>query len=84
MTVQSLQSRDDIVFGQPFEVSESSPEGRRLLAREIGRQIERFVRIAPPQWHMWTRLPEFYPERVRPRTPHFVNDAGKVDAHVGV
>ncbi|GJE19360.1 LpxL/LpxP family acyltransferase [Methylobacterium marchantiae] len=84
MTVHSLPSRDEIVFGQPFEVSANSPEERRSLARAIGRQIEGFVAIAPEQWHMWTRLPEFYPERVRSRMPHAANDAGKVEAHVGL
>ncbi|GEO98954.1 LpxL/LpxP family acyltransferase [Methylobacterium haplocladii] len=84
MTVRSLQSRDEIVFGQPFEVSATSPEARQELARAIARQIEVFVKIAPPQWHMWTRLPEFYPERVRRRTPDASPDAGKVEAHVGL
>lgn len=62
MTVRSLSSRDEVVFGRPFEVSRTSPEDRRLLARSIGRQIEQFVTLAPAQWHMWTRIPEFFPQ----------------------
>lgn len=81
MTVLSHQTRDEIVFGQPFEVSGASTEDRRALARTIGRQIELFVKLAPPQWHMWTRLLEFYPDRVRMRTVQAPNEIGKAAAH---
>ena len=61
MTVHSHLTRDDIVFGRPFEVHDTAPEARRELAAEVGRQIEAFVSLAPEQWHMWTRIHEFYP-----------------------
>ena len=88
MTVHSLPTRDDIVFGQPFEVSQTSAEERRTIARAVSRQIERFVSIAPEQWHMWTRSHEFYPDRVRQRTPpagrgSAPGEAQEVDAHAG-
>lgn len=61
MTVLSELSRDRILLGQPFEVIETSPAARAELARDLARQIEGFVRQAPAQWHMWTRIQEFYP-----------------------
>ena len=63
MTVHSLPSRDEIVLGHPFEVSQTSARDRASLARAMGRQIEQFVTLAPSQWHMWTRIPEFFPRQ---------------------
>lgn len=61
MTVCSRLTRDEIVFGRPFEVARTTADDRSELAMTIGRQIESFVKLAPEQWHMWTRLGEFYP-----------------------
>lgn len=59
LAVVSDLSGERIVFGHPFEVVETSPEARSEMALDIGRQIERFVALAPAQWHMWARLTEF-------------------------
>lgn len=63
MTVRSQLGRDEIVFGHPFEVSKTANDNREDLALAIGRQIEDFVTLAPEQWHMWTRVLEFFPPR---------------------
>lgn len=61
MTLKSSLIGDEIVIGQPFEVWKTSEDDRILLADQVGRQIESFVQIDPCQWHMWTRIPEFFP-----------------------
>lgn len=61
MAVVSRLAGDEVVFGEPFEVWQNAPEERAALARRVGRQIESFVRMAPEQWHMWTRILEFQP-----------------------
>ena len=81
MTVRSLLSRDEIVFGQPFEVASNSPEDRRALAAAMARQIEDFVKIDPAQWHMWTRILEFYPWVGRAPSPGGVPALRKAGAH---
>ena len=61
MTLRSGLSGDEILIGQPFEVWTNSKDDRGLLAGEVGKQIESFVKIDPCQWHMWTRILEFFP-----------------------
>lgn len=51
---------DAILLGEPFEVAETNPSARAELAADLARQIEAFVRPRPEQWHMWTRIDEFY------------------------
>ncbi|MCO5732448.1 hypothetical protein [Rhizobium sp. SSA_523] len=63
MTTVSSLSGDRIVFGQPFEVWQNSPADRNRLAGAVARQIESFISLDPPQWHMWTRLDEFFLDR---------------------
>jgi len=60
MAVHSHVDGDRVILGQPFEVAETNPVARAALADDLARQIEAFVRPAPEQWHMWTRLDEFY------------------------
>ena len=60
MAVHSHVDGDRVILGQPFEVAETNPAARAALADDLARQIEAFVRPAPEQWHMWTRLDEFY------------------------
>lgn len=60
MAVHSHLDGDRVILGQPFEVAETNPAARAELAADLARQIEAFVRPAPEQWHMWTRLDEFY------------------------
>ncbi|MCD2172422.1 LpxL/LpxP family acyltransferase [Rhizobium sp. C4] len=60
MAVHSHLDGDEIVLGQPFEVAETNPAARAELAADLARQIEAFIRPAPAQWHMWTRIDEFY------------------------
>ena len=60
MAVHSHLDGDDIILGQPFEVAETNPAARAELAADLARQIEAFIRPQPAQWHMWTRIDEFY------------------------
>lgn len=62
MAVHSDLSGDRILVGEPFEVTETTPDARADLARDLARQIENFVRFQPAQWHMWTRIGEFDPD----------------------
>ncbi|WP_170865987.1 hypothetical protein [Rhizobium sp. NFR03] len=65
MAVISDLRGDRIAFGQPFEVWRNSKEDRSALAAHIGRDIEAFVSLDPAQWHMWTRILEFFPSGTR-------------------
>lgn len=60
MAVHSHLDGDEIILGEPFEVAETHPAARAELAADLARQIEAFIRPAPEQWHMWTRIDEFY------------------------
>jgi lauroyl/myristoyl acyltransferase len=80
MAVISRIHGDDVAFGEPFEVWQSSREERSALALRIGRQIERFVRLAPEQWHMWTRIDEFDPRNAEEDTLATTNERTSVDA----
>ncbi len=60
MAVHSDLDGDEVIVGQPFEVAETNPVARAELAADLARQIEAFIRPAPEQWHMWTRIDEFY------------------------
>lgn len=60
MAVHSHLDGDNVILGQPFEVADTSPAVRAELAADLARQIETLIRPAPEQWHMWTRIDEFY------------------------
>lgn len=75
MTVRSGVSGDEIDFGQPFEVWKNTEEDRQLLAVQFGRQIEGFVALDPCQWHMWTRIVEFFPPKHATQTPDPIQQA---------
>lgn len=74
MTTLSSVSGDQILFGQPFEVWQNSELDRSLLATALSKQMEQFISLDPPQWHMWTRLDEFF-SREAPRAEASHNTA---------
>lgn len=75
MAVHSHLDGDEIVLGQPFEVAETNPTARAALAADLARQIEAFIRPAPEQWHMWTRIDEFYLDPAEGEADEGDNDA---------
>lgn len=85
MTVRSHLSHDEIILGRPFEVSKTENDNRADLALAVGRQIEDFVLLAPAQWHMWTRVLEFFPPRHEGAiSPESSFGAERVTSHVAV
>ncbi|MCJ8510369.1 hypothetical protein MUU53_21025 [Rhizobium lemnae] len=78
MTTLSSVSGDRILFGQPFEVWQNSEVDRSMLAAALSRQMEQFINLDPPQWHMWTRLDEFFvKESPRTEASHNIAPEGR-------